>query len=110
MYRLPPIFSPFSRVPFALSRSMRYGLTLLSLSPYSFRWMVSIMSLPLKTNMRHCSLLDGLRASGGSWYLRTVLVPATVFASLASSPVALKLGFCFSTTGSAGTASSPWRN
>jgi hypothetical protein len=37
-------------------------------------------------------------------------VPATVFASLANRPVALKLGFCFSTTGSAGAASSPWRN
>jgi len=37
-------------------------------------------------------------------------VPATVFASLANKPVALKLGFCFSTTGSAAAASSPWRN
>lgn len=55
-----------------------------------------MVSLPLKTKKRHCCDEGGLRASGGSWYLRTVVVPATVFASFARRPVELKFGFCFS--------------
>jgi hypothetical protein len=36
---------------------------------------------------------EGLRASGGSWYLREILVPSTRLACFASAPVVLKLGF-----------------
>ena len=53
----------------------------------------------MKMYMRHCSFAGGLRASGGSWYFSTVVVPATVLASLARRPVGLKFGFCFSTAG-----------
>jgi hypothetical protein len=58
--------------------------------------MVSTTSSPLNTKMRQGCEAGGLRASGGSWYLREILVPSTRLAALASAPVGLKLGFSLS--------------
>jgi len=58
--------------------------------------MVSSTSSPLNTKMRQGCEAGGLRASGGSWYLREILVPSTRLAALASAPVGLKLGFSLS--------------
>ena len=46
--------------------------------------------------MRQGCEVGGFRASGGSWYLREILVPSTRLAALASAPVGLKLGFSLS--------------
>lgn len=54
-------------------------------------------SFPLNTYKRHPT--DGLRASGGSWYLSTVPVPSacfTVFVAAARRPEAPKFGFALS--------------
>lgn len=42
---------------------------------------------PLKTNMRHWSDDGGSRAVGGSWYLSTIEVFATVLVSAARRPL-----------------------
>lgn len=42
---------------------------------------------PLKTNRRHWSDDGGRRAFGGSWYLSTIEVFATVLVSAARRPV-----------------------
>jgi hypothetical protein len=64
--------------------------------------MVSTISEPLKMKRRQGSFAAGLRASGGSWYFRTMEVPsalATVLVAAARRPVGLKFGCCFSTSG-----------
>lgn len=58
--------------------------------------MVSTTSSPLNTKIRQGCEAGGFRASGGSWYLREILVPSTRLAALASAPVGLKLGFSLS--------------
>lgn len=60
---------------------------------------ISSSSSPLKTYNRQGSLAGGLRASGGSWYFKTMVSPpatCTVLLSAAKRPVFPKLGFCFS--------------
>lgn len=140
MYRPLGAGSPFTVVPFALSRSMRYGLTRPSRSPNSFffsmyrNWIaaccfeqlgwsigksttslslptsqqlrppsstVSSRSSPLNMYKRHASFPGGFRASGGSWYLRTIDPPLTftVLVSAARRPVFVKLGFSLSAAG-----------
>ena len=64
---------------------------------------VPTCSFPLNTY--NLQPTDGLRASGGSWYLSTVLVPSpclTVFVAAASKPEGLKLGFALSSAESSG--------
>src|SRR6266404_1192835 len=65
-------------------------------------------SSPLNTYSRHPT--RGLRASGGSLYLSSVLVPSaffTVFVAAASKPDAAKFGFVLSSGG--GPAAEPER-
>jgi len=60
---------------------------------------ISSKSSPLKTYIRQGSFAGGLRASGGSWYFKTIPCPSWVWIvllSAASRPVLLKLGFSFS--------------
>lgn len=57
----------------------------------------------MNTYNRHASLAGGLRASGGSWYFRTIdaepSADCTVFVSAANRPVFAKFGFCLSGAG-----------
>jgi hypothetical protein len=121
------IASPLTFVPFALSRSITYGLTFPIRSPNSLtfstcrncktaccllqdgcsmgksttaisrpnsqqlRWASSTVVNgsvfdPLNSYIRQACDAAGLRASVGSWYLSTMSVPATRFASAASLP------------------------
>lgn len=64
---------------------------------------VPTCSFPLNTYNLHPT--DGFRASGGSWYLSTVLVPSpclTVFVAAARRPEGLKFGFALSSVESSG--------
>lgn len=141
-YRLFGTLSPLSIVPFALSKSIRYGFTRPILSPNSLRFsvyrncmtaccllilgcsagrstienslptsqqlrvpssIVSTISWSLNTNSFHASRAGGFLASGGSWYLRVMVVPSACVTELeaaASSPEFPKLGFSTGFSGS----------
>src|SRR2546423_5447933 len=65
----------------------------------SCRRTVSRICDSLNTYIRHGWAADGLRDSGGSWYLSIMAAPdadLTVLDSAARRPVGAKFGFCFS--------------
>ena len=53
----------------------------------SYKFMVERRESPLKMKRRHWSDEGGRRAVGGSWYLSTMEVFATVLVSAARRPV-----------------------